>query len=278
MLPRAARALVLINLLALAAALLTGCFLQNMFGRVIIVEDIEDEVNEIIANVFGNGTAAVCYVNGMRHMCTYIVDGEIITSSAYLVSEFGLYGVLLDPLILQVPSDVMSVTAFYTPTTGGGGAQAAPVSVRSAFEASPGLPITAQQGTKFLIIEFQPGITSSLEMTYPVNGKPFDYSLNFVQRKPISQTVEPVRLKAMLTGKVVVNGHMYYAPFLPCTTSFASIPTLTIPITTTFVNLQPQIGDAIRLGQAQPCAGVVYDYSNAPPPLDKSIYLPIIAR
>jgi hypothetical protein len=115
-------------------------------------------------------------------------------------------------------------------------------------------------------------------MTYPTNGPEFDFALSFEQRKPIGQPVQPVNVKAMLTGKVVVNGHVYYAPIFPCATSFADIPSLSIPIATTPVNLQVALGDVIRQGQVEPCDHQAYDFSNAPPPPDEFVYLPIVRR
>ena len=276
MLARTARSVVLAGLLSLSAILLTGCVLRSMFGNVIIVEDIENEVNEIITTVFSDSTAAVCLSTDYGfYECTYIVDGEIITSTLYLLSEFGLTGVLLDPLILQVPGNVVSVTATLTPT--GGGPQPALTSVRQAFEMQPYKPITAEAGTKFLIFEFPASILSTITATNPISGPHFDFALSFAQRQPISQTVEPVSVKAMLTAKVVSRGRVYYAPLFPCVASFADIPSMTLPITDTLVNLQTGIGDVIRLGQALPCNHKYYDYSNTPPP-DHWVYLPIVLR
>ena len=279
MLPRTiVTRLVKVGLVCLTAGVVSGCFLRNMFGNVIIVEDIENEVNEIITTVFSDSTAAVCLNTDYGfYECTYIVDGEIITSTLYLLSEYGLTGVLLDPLILQVPDDVISITATFTPTSGS--PQPAVTSVRQTFEMQPYKPITAETGTKFLILEFPSSVTSAITETDPANGPHFDLALSFAQRRPISQAVEPVNVKAMLTAKVVTRGHTYYAPVFPCVTSFADIPTVTIPITNTPVNLQADIGDVIRLGQVEPCDHVYYDYSSAPPPsFDHFVYLPIVRR
>jgi hypothetical protein len=262
-------------LLGLVAALLSGCFLRSMFGRVVIVSDIANEVNEIIAAVFGGATVAVCYApDGYLAQCMYIVDGEIITSTFYLVSELGLAGVLIDPLILQVPAGAITVTATYTQ---GNSAQPALISLQPRFEMLPNQFITAETGTQFLIMEFPTSTLATLTATNPFSGTPFNFALTFTQTKPISQPVEPAQIKMMLTAKVTTRGRVYYAPILPCVTSFANVPTLTIPITTTFTNLQVQLGDVIRQGQAMPCNQKFYDYSNAPPP-SYPVYLPLVAR
>ena len=273
MLPRTSRVLALAIGLTTAALVLTGCFLRNIFGNVIFAEDIADEVNEIITTVFSDSTAAVCLDSDFGfYECTYIVNGEIITSTFYLLSEFGLTGVLIDPLIVQAPSDVISVTAT---VDAGSGPQPAVMQARQSFEVQPHQPITAEVGTKFLIFEFPSDIISTITVTDPVNGPHFNFALNFTQRHPLSQTVEPVNVKAMFTAKVVTRGHVYYAPLLPCTTSFTSIPSIAIPITTTPVNLQTAIGAV--LNQATPCNHTLYDYSSAPPP-DHVIHLPLIRR
>lgn len=277
MFPRTVTRLVKVSLHGLLAVVLSGCFLRSLFGNTIIVEDIAEEVNEIITTVFTDSTAAVCLNTGYGfYACTYIVDGEIITSTLYLLSEYGLTGVLIDPLILQVPNDVISITATYDD---GSGPQPAVTSVRQTFEMQPGQPITAETGAQFLIFEFPPSVTSALTETNPVNGPPFDFTLSFEQIHPISQTVAPVSVKAMFAAKVVARGHVYYAPIFPCVSSFASIPALTIPITSTLVNLAMPLGDMIRQAQVAPCNNKYYDFSNAPPPtLDKLLFLPIIRR
>jgi hypothetical protein len=64
---------------------------------------------------------------------------------------------------------------------------------------------------------------------------------------------------------------------LPCVRSFASIPSVAIPVSDTLVDLQPTLGDLVRMGQAQPCVNKLYDYSGAPPPVPRS-YLPLVRR
>ena len=276
MLSHKVRSFVTAILLSLTALLLTGCFLRGLFGNTIIVEDIENEVNEIITTVFSDSTAAVCLDTDYGfYECTYIVDGDIITSTLYLLSEYGLTGVLLDPIVLQVPDNVISITATFTPT--GGSPQPAITQVRHTFEMEPFKPITAEVGTKFLIFEFPPSVASTITATNPISGPHFDFALTFAQRQPVSQTIEPVSVKAMLTAKVVSRGHVYYAPLFPCVTSFASIPAMTIPVTTALINLQPTLGDVIRLGNVLPCDHQSYDYSNTPPPPVR-VYLPLVRK
>ena len=274
MISRSATLLLRACLVGLLAAVLTGCFLRTMVGHVIIVDNIPDEVREVLNAVFGDSTVSVCYRPQQFAVfnCTYIVDGEIFSSTLDLVSEFGLAGVLLDPVIVQVPNDAISVTATYS---NGGSLLPAVTSIRSSFEYLPYRSITAETGTKFIIMDFPPDITSTINTTDPVNGPRFDFALNFAQRKPISQPVNPTNIKVMLTARVVSRGHVYYAPILPCVTSFSLVPTITIPISDTFMPMEAQFGDIIRNHQAIPCNNKYYDYSNTPP---LQLWLPMVAR
>ena len=262
-------------LTGLLAAVLTGCFLRMAVGHVIVVDNIPDEVKQVLNAVFGNSTVSVCYRPQQFDVfnCTYIVDGVIISSTLDLVSEGGLAGVLLDPIIVQVPDDAISVTATYS---NAGNLLPAVTLIRSSFEYVPYQSITADTGTKFIIMDFPPDITSTINTTDPVNGPRFDFALNFAQHKPITQTVEPTQIKVMLTAKVVSRGRVYYAPIVPCVTSFSLVPTITIPISDTFVPLEAQFGDIIRNHQAMPCNNKYYDYSNTPPLYNR--YLPLVVR
>jgi hypothetical protein len=104
----------LVLFICAASLLLSGCALRALFGNVIIVHDIENEVNEIITTVFSDSTAAVCLDTDYSfYECTYIIDGETITSTLYLLGEYGLTGVLIDPLILQIPDDASVITATF---------------------------------------------------------------------------------------------------------------------------------------------------------------------
>ncbi len=273
MLPRTVRMVVLVVVLAISSLLLTGCFLQSMFGNTRInANDLFQELNDITTAIQGNATVAVCGKTFSLYSCTYLIDGQIITSTAYLASEFGLAGLLIDPVVLQIPANAISLTAQFSTTAG---YQPAVTSVRGSFPVKPGVNITAEAGTKFVILELPTSVTSGLTQTNPSSGLPIGYAISFTQQQPVTQAVEPVSLKAMFTGRVVAKGHVYYAPMLPCVTNFASVPSVTIPITTTPVNLQMSIGDV--LAQAAPCVNQYYDYTNAPPP-DRYLYLPLIRQ
>src|SRR3989337_591849 len=129
------RPILILLLVCVLSTLLTACALRSLFGNVIIVEDIEEEVNEIITTVFSDSTAAVCLSTDYGfYECTYIIDGDIITSTLYLLSEYGITGVLIDPVILQVPEDVTVVTATYD---GGSGSKPLSKRITHSFQITP---------------------------------------------------------------------------------------------------------------------------------------------
>ncbi len=258
--------------------LLPGCALRSLFGNVIIVEDIEEEVNEIIATVFSDSTAAICLEPGAfgYYECTYILDGDIITSTLYLLSEFGITGVLIDPVILQIPADVEAVTATYDDGAGGG-AQPLVQTLTTSFYVTPTEIISAEAGQTFLILELPPSVIATLPGGDPNFAPEFTYSLGFTRTQDISLPIDPVTVKIMLAGKAVINGYPYYIPLVPCVSDFALIPTLEIPQSLTPVDLEPDIGALIALGGDVVCDHKAYYYP-FDPILPLLIYLPVIVR
>ncbi|MCC7352690.1 MAG: hypothetical protein IT330_02955, partial [Anaerolineae bacterium] len=225
--------------------------------------------------VFSDSTAAVCLNTDYGYYeCTYILDGEIITSTLYLLSEYGVTGVLIDPLILQVPADVTDVTATYDD---GSGPQSLFTRNTGQFLAQPGITVTAEAGQTFIIAEFPSSMTTTLPAGDPRSGTPFDMALSYKRVQPLSAPIGPVRVKMMMTGKVVVREHTYYVPILPCVTSFSQIPAVEIPQSATPVNLQVAIGDLIRDGSNVVCDHRGYYFDTTPPP-PKRVLLPLALR
>lgn len=255
---------------------LTACALRSLFGNVIIVQDIGDEVNEIITTVFSDSTAAVCLDTDYGfYECTYIIDGEIITSTLYLLSEFGITGVLIDPVILQIPDDVTEIAATYDD---GAGPQPLVRTVAQRFFVTPDITVTAETGSQFLILELPDSVTALLPPGDPNTAPEFSYAVTFTRTQPIADPIDPMLVKIMLTGKVSINGYTYYVPLLPCVTDFASLPTLEIPQSAAPADLQPAVGDLIRQGGgSEVCDHQAYYFNNVPPPLLK-VFLPTLLR
>ena len=262
-------------LMGLLAAVLSGCLLDTINGyTIVVVSPGHSGADEIISAMFGHATVAVCNRSlfGSEYTCVYIVQGNPMTSTVDLGSEFGLIGEVFDPVIVQVPSDAVSITASYS---NAGTMAPAVTSIRQTFEYVPFQFISAETGTKFIIMDVPPEVAASIHTTDPVNGPPLDFALRFKQLKPITQTVEPVTVKLMLTARVTTRGHVYYAPVLPCVTSFALVPTFTIPISNAPVSMLAQFSNIVSNNQAQPCNHKFYDYTNAP---EFNLYLPLVVR
>jgi hypothetical protein len=249
--------------------LLAGCWLHLMSGNVIYVSDIEEEVNEIITTVFSNSTAAICLNTDYGfYECTYIVEGDIITSTLYLLSELGLTGVLIDPLILQVPEDATLLQATYNR---GNGVQPLKARHVKSFEAQPRITVQAEANQRFIILDIQP---SDPPLTHTL----VDLSLRLRRVRPINEPVTAQSIKAMFTAKVVVRGHTYYAPILPCVTDFAAIPAFNIPLSPTPQNLMPAIHSALQAASQPACDHKGYYFDGAPPPFSDQLYLPVALR
>jgi hypothetical protein len=269
------RRILIIILMIAFPMLLTACALRSLFGNVIIVEDISEEANQIISTVFSDSTAAVCLDTDYGYYdCTYIIDGAIITSTFYLLSEYGITGVLIDPLILQVPADAGEFSATYDD---GSGPEPLVNRTTGSFQATPDLTITAETGQQFVILELPPSVESSLPSGDPDSAPQFSYALSFTRTVPFGEPIDPLQVKAMLTGKAIINEHRYYVPLLPCATDFASLPALEIPQSANPVNLQTAVGDLIRQGGSVGCDHQGYYFNNVPPPPLK-VYLALLNR
>lgn len=274
--PPTRRAIRYICLSILLGLLLSGCALRAMFGNVIIVEDIGEEVNEIITTVFSDSTAAVCLHTDYGFFeCTYIINGEIITSTLYLLSEFGITGVLIDPLILQIPADVTGLIATYDD---GSGAGAQPLARRytTNIPVTPQIGIQAEAGQKFVILELPASVTAGLPEGDPDSAPEFSYAVEFRRSEPLGAPIPPMNIKVMLAGKAVVNGNTFYVPTLPCTTTIASVPAIEIPVSQTAVDLLPAIGDLLDQGSDYTCDHTAYTYFTALPAPIRT-YLPVVA-
>jgi hypothetical protein len=243
--------------------LLSGCFLRLLFGAV--GERNVDFGIAFIATVGGTfGPMATCDFSdspgsdGELVDCTYSFfdfEGEepfVTTSSAELIETQGVLGLFVDPLILQVPADATDFVATFTDRSI---TRTVVITEVNSFNAQPGTVVTAEADHKFLILEFPADIIASLQAGTPLTG-PFDFDLEFQVTAH-----EDVDVKAMYTGKVEVNGQVYYPPLLPCVTSFADVPAVTIPKAPRTFLLQPQLIFALRRGAAPACTGTVYDFN-----------------
>jgi hypothetical protein len=268
--------LVRAGLLGLMCASLSGCFLQQVVGNAQVHSGVTPELRDLIAHSSAIVNAGLCSVvskPGFKHVeCSYFVDGEPISSTVELFTVFGLYGVIIDPLILQVPSDVISVTATYDT---GSGPQPLAVGQAGSFPVKPGVRITAEVGMTFLLLELPGDVAAGLPAD-PHQGTDLSFSLSYHRLIPPGP-IPPTTIKSMVAATVVVQHQKYYIPLLPCVTDFTAVPAVTIPVSDTPQNLEMDLGNFIRSQAAEPCDHVMHDFSAAQPPAGL-VFVPLVMR
>ena len=212
-------------LVTVLAIVSPGCFLQTISGVTAALD------GSLITTVETDSTLATCVQGGFESQnveCTYRFIDENgflvgVTSSAELISEFGILGVVIDPLILQVPLSATDATGTYDDGNGTSG----DLVIQSGFKSIPAdtfRHLFAEPGTQFIIAELPDGV--------PFEGVQFNFSVSFAT-PPGSG---PVNIKPILGIKYEAGQNVFYAPFLPCETEMANVPAFTIPEGTT---LQP---------------------------------------
>ncbi len=220
----------------------SGCFIQALLGHV-----RGGDGEELIVSLQGSAVTATCVnneVDGVVFLeCTYVIDdggpGLEITSSSRLISEFGLLGVFIDPLVVQVPA----AASGFSGTFSGG--------VMGNLVITPGLgsvpvdsntDLVAEAGTQLVVVDFPD--------PPPAPGA-YGFLLDFVM--PPGGGAVP--FKAIFTGKVEAGGQVYYPPMLPCAADFSQVPTITIPVSDVLVSLD--------LPPVAGCDGTVYRFGSA---------------
>lgn len=232
--------------------LLSGCFLRSIVGFV---------GDDGAATLSGNLEVGFCnFTTGIDQFygCTYTIRDDSgflieITSTFELISEGGIFGAIIDPLVLQVPSDATNVVATYN---NAGSDDPLVVTETTSFPVTPGVTVDAEVGTKFLILELPDAAAAAL----PAGLSDIDVGLEF-------DVVDFANLfvKTMLTARVVESATTYYVPVFPCVTDFAQIPAIQIPVHGTFQDLRPGIRDAFAGSPEMACDQMVYDFTAGAP-------------
>lgn len=250
-------------LLCTVALTTSGCFLRLVLATV-VVDTISAEVDAVVGNVFGNVTAGVCAADSFTGAldCTYTFENEEFpnipdqTSTTTLISEFGLFGVLVDPLILQLPADVISVSGTIDDPADANPAVPLVVTTATSFSSQPGTVIVPDPGHVFVIIDFPASIANVLTTA----GTNLNFTFSFEVHVPHGTITTSFPVKAMFAGKVQAGGQTFYPPLWPCGSSFAGLPSISIP-TGRQVDLLLRI--LLALGtQNLGCNNVTYDYSS----------------
>jgi hypothetical protein len=258
-----------VGLLALIWASLSGCILHAALGNINYFGDLGDGLKDYFHNLESNATGGSCYgfatpPHSEFIDCAYVIDGVPVSSTVSLLSELGVYGAFIDPLILEVPDDVISVTATYD---NGGGPQPLAINRSGTFQVHPGLVVTAEVGTTFLFLDLPANADHDADL---------NYSLSYHRVLPPGP-VQPAKIKAMLAGLVVAQHQTYYIPLLPCVTDFAQVPEITLPQSDTPQDLEMTLGNFIRNHEAGGCNNVTHDFSAALPPAGL-VFVPVAQR
>lgn len=233
-------------MVCLLSVLLSGCWIRSTIGNVIYVDSIGEGITEAISTIFASSTASICEISSDHIFnCTYILNGQVITTSAMLYGTFGMTGVLMDPMVLQVPDDTIVVEASYD-TGDGSGPQPLVFTQLQSFLATPSSTVQAQPGMKLIMLDFPSDVEAGLPLGNPqTNGTDFDLNLVLKRRLPLGTAHTAQSMKVMFTGKLTINGYTYYPPILPCTTDFASIPAFNIPVAGSQQNMVPSLTAAL---------------------------------
>ncbi len=255
--------ILLVTTLIVSALLLSGCFLRSLVGFVSFAKPL--------VSFSANSLAASCMMTSNQNInfiCQYVItnqEGDVeFSSTGELIDLFGLLGLLIDPVILQVPEQADN---FVANSQAGPQPEPLEITITRSFSVTPDTVMVAEPGHKFVILEFPAATAGSLPPGDPRMGTEFDFDLSFSM-----PSVAPVNLKAMLAGRVESGGKVYYIPLLPCVTDFSSLQTIQIPVGASPVDLRPQLLDIIDQGGAQPCNGQVYDFTTL------THYLPLVRK
>ncbi len=251
------------TLVVVGAVVLSGCFLRSIVGYV------DDDGG---ATLSGNVQVSFCdFGSAIPEFwgCNYTVRGLSgspieITSTFELVSEFGVFGLIVDPVIFQVPADASNVVATYN---NAGSDEPAIVTETTSFPVTPGVTVESEPGTKFLILELPDVVLAAI----PPGGADFDFTLDFDVADFANLVVKP-----MFTARVDEGGTRYYVPIFPCVTDFAQIPPVPIPVGGFFQDLRPGLGDLIADADELACDQVVYDFTAGPPSASTARYVPVV--
>lgn len=237
-----------------------GCFLNAVLSRV-TVTTIGKEVDRTFAAIEASASVAICAdledFPGVPVSCTYVIGGKEITSTFELISELGLFGILIDPIILQVPEAATSFGGTYSGTTTSGNLVIS--EVVGSLPADLDREIVPEPGTKLVIVEFP-------DPPPPLDNEPFGYNLDF----ELPGNVTPIPIKALFAARIDTNGQTFYPPLYPCETDFANVPQLLLQESALFqdVDLAPIVG-------AQGCDGTVYRLSSGS---EEALAIPTASR
>jgi len=212
------------------------------------LEDIYDTsgTSQIVL-VYADGTYQPCSAVP-QVVCEYQAQGYDYSASE--IRALGLtllVQLFLDPLVLEVPVGANHFSGTYDNGAGISGNL-------NISEPMLGLPVDvnttmlAESGMEIFVVDFP----SPAEV--PQGNYHYTLKFNLPSGSP------SVKIKPMLTGRLTLGNKTYYPPLMPCATSFADIPAVSI------LSTQRDLLTSDYLSSVKPCDHKVYDYTGAPPP------------
>lgn len=240
-----------VALLGGVAAGTSGCFLFFLLLTT-LAED-----GDVGVTFAGSFAAALCVLTAQSEAdlisCSYLSkSGPSLASTSFLLSEFGRYGPLVDPVILQVPTPVSGVSATFDR---GLGSEDLVVTETSSFDADAFRTVVAEPGTTFLIFELPTEVARTLPPGFGGDVlSDFDFQVSFTV-----PDAPPLTVKPMLALRIDVADRTFYMPQVPCVTDFAGVPEVTLPVPATAADLGA-LATAAFAGVTG-CQGEFWDYS-----------------
>ena len=209
-------------LAALAAALVAlagGCFLT------LLLLTVTEAEGDTILDLTGAFFASRCETEAISKAdlveCRYGGGLGELLSLFSLYSDFGLFGLLVDPVIVQVPTPVSNVVGSFDD---GGGPRPLIVTETTSFDVDAVRTVTAEPGTTFLVFELPPDVVRALPPGSPAQAPGFDFAVSFTV-----PSVPPIAVKPMLAVRIDVADRTFFVPQIPCVTDFAAVPAVTLP-------------------------------------------------
>ena len=242
---------------AAAAALLgllsTGCFLRLSTAYIDPYGDGQLRFESGLVNCASTTSSSASAASTAPS--TRMASLEI-TSTADLIADYGLFGALIDPVVLQVPEDVTVIQGTYDREGRSGHSRSGG---RSCSTRLPGETVVAEPGHVFLILDLPADAAADVPDGDAQDGPTFGFTLSF--RVP---NHDLWRSRRMFTAHVVEDGRDFYPPLLPCTTDFAQVPSFEIPMAFTGENIGPAIVDLARELAPLACQDRVYQFATGP--------------
>lgn len=211
-------------LVALVAAMtlpLSSCFLRALLGGEVI-ESVSDRVDRLFDVIHSEATTSVCEPEIQDPSitdCQYIIDGTVVTSTTRLVSELGVVGVLVDPIVMALPDDATNFAGTYDD----GGANTGDLWIYpqlSIVPADDSRNFVAGPGEQLVIVELPTGV--------PVDM--VDYEFDVTWEREVDKGTPPTQVKAFFTARTEFHGKAYYPPLYPCMTDLTAVPSVALPV------------------------------------------------